>query len=153
MANVQTSFRAGARFVAATAWCRPGTPAAVTRQLKKAIRDTILAVESTIKVEMRRKKHGRKYYYEGRVHIASAPGEAPAIRGGNLFKAVRPIFTNNGMSGRIEPRVPGLPDLASWLENGTTRMDPRPFLNPAYRKHRAAFVKRVKAIVASMGET
>lgn len=152
MANVQTSFRAGARFVVATAWRKHGVPAAVARQLKKAVRDTMLSVESDIKAEMRKKKHGRRYYYNGKIHIASAPGEAPAIRSGALFRAVRSIFTNNGMSGRIEPRVPGLPKLAEWLEEGTTRMEARPFLNPAYRKRRAAFVKRIKAIVASMGD-
>jgi len=66
-----------------------------------------------------------------RVHVASAPGEAPASDTGRLVNAieVRPA--------RRRPRaaVVANTSYAAFLERGTRHIEPRPFLNPALSRH------------------
>ena len=68
----------------------------------------------------------------GRYYTASAPGEPPAVRTGTFRNSWQPIaYTSGGVlfSSRIESDVMtdnGKHNLGEVLENGTSRMEPRP---------------------------
>lgn len=75
-------------------------------------------------------KTGRIYRVPGtkKVYTASAPGESPAIRTSQLFNSIAQevIETREGYEGII-----GTPlDYGVYLEFGTSRMLPRPWLGP-----------------------
>lgn len=68
---------------------------------------------------------GRAYKRGKRVHIASAPGEYPNSDFGNL---VRSLFSRRTGPGSAEWGSRSV--IAAYLEFGTSRMLPRPFLRP-----------------------
>lgn len=71
-------------------------------------------------------------------HRASAPGEAPATDTGNL---VGTVFTKvEETQGEVGFTAP----YGYWLEYGTLKMKPRPFLNPALEKNKDYFEGRLK---------
>jgi HK97 gp10 family phage protein len=94
--------------------------------VEMAVAKTALDVEREAKHSMEGPKHGRTYVRGSRVHVASAPGEAPAIDYGNLHNATRAI-----RKGRTEWWVVPDTEYAATLEFGTRKMAPRPFLGAA----------------------
>src|SRR3546814_6776743 len=69
------------------------------------------------------RRTGRVYTFRGRKHQASAPGEVPANRTGRLANSVDYEATGHHTLVFGERA-----EYAGWLENGTTRMAPRPNL-------------------------
>lgn len=97
---------------------------------------------------LRGQRHGRRYKVpgtyatqkdrvtgkvrRGRYYTASAPGEAPALRTGAFRLSWRPTSRMNGKSylSRIESDLQtenGGHTLGEILEEGTSRMEPRPY--------------------------
>jgi len=79
---------------------------------------------------------GRTYRVPGtrRTYTASAPGEAPASRLGDLRRSIR--VQPRIEPGRIQARVGSPLEYAAHLEYGTRRMAPRPHLRTAYERAR-----------------
>ena len=82
------------------------------------------ALEKKIKTGSRT---GRVYFFRGKRHKASAPGEPPANRSGRLAKSFKyklgydeMIVFSNAFSNKGAP-------YPFFLEEGTVKMDPRPF--------------------------
>jgi hypothetical protein len=87
------------------------------------------AVERRTKENMARPKSGREYRRGSVVHVASAPGEPPAIDTGTLASSIR--------TTRLSPlryAVQASTIYARILYQGTTRMAPRPYLEPEARE-------------------
>ena len=104
--------------------------AAITQQARPILMD-IAEYERALEIRsFGLPKSGRTYYRprpaRGK-YVASAPGQPPAIRSGNLFR-------NQGRPRFIAPltveRVINT-EYAEYLEQGTKRMAPRPFVRPA----------------------
>lgn len=99
----------------------------------------IRAMASGIVGEMKRlmsiPKTGRAYR-RGRtaIHIASAPGEAPAVDMGTLTNSI-----NMDMPTLTSARISINADYAAYLEYGTRFMQPRPYVTPAIDKVRTQF--------------
>lgn len=89
----------------------------VTETLRNTIIDSILDSGKTGKVYRRR----------GVLHQASAPGEAPASDTGRLVGSILTHYENGGLTGIVSAAA----EYASYLEFGTVRMEPRPFMRPA----------------------
>ena len=76
----------------------------------------------------------------GKFHQASAPGEAPANDTGDLQKSIM---------SKMDSIVPSKPAAVVWtdlkygkyLEFGTEKIEPRPFITPAVEFHRERFPK------------
>lgn len=103
-----------------------------TEQALEAIRNVIIT--GVLKIDREAKilidrgpKTGRMY---GK-HQASAPGEAPATNTGKLIKSITWETSRQGLIAEVGSPLP----YASFLEDGTRKMDPRPWLQPAYEKH------------------
>jgi len=79
-------------------------------------------------------KSGRTYNKTNprRTHIASAPGEAPATDTGFLAANVHKDIDQGGLVGTVESRAP----YSSDLEFGTSKISPRPFMQPALEENR-----------------
>ena len=78
---------------------------------------------------------GRMYTIRGVQHQASAPGEPPAIWTGTLVGSIR------SRVGKLSGSVGTNTRYARFLEQGTRRMQPRPYLGPVFEEQ----VERLKA--------
>lgn len=125
------------------------TPAEARRRALAAIRATTIAFAWEIKrhmmAEMRAPKHGRAYRRPGgRVHIASAPGEAPAVDTGALIRSLDVRVHNRPAGTQAEAGTPLL--YGAYLDQGTKdgRILPRPFIEPAATAHHQPFVDALR---------
>ncbi len=96
---------------------------------------------------MREPKSGRTYIRPGRIHVASAPGESPAVDYGKLVADIKTRYLDAGLTGEIGTR--GTP-YGEFLERGTERMFPRPFVDPARAAYEQRFIDTIRAAVASV---
>ncbi len=97
--------------------------------LKDESRDIIRLITfgtaGRMKARIAEPKSGREYKRGKRgVHIASAPGEAPASDSSNLITSIMPNVKD--LQGEIQLAEYGL-----FLEFGTDRFAPRPFIFPS----------------------
>lgn len=77
-------------------------------------------------------------YNPRRQHRASAPGQAPASDTGNLVSKIIVKQKTKNIT-----QVESGADYSKFLEYGTSKMDARPFLFPAFEKTRDKIVKAV----------
>ena len=77
-------------------------------------------------------------YNPRRQHRASAPGQAPASDTGNLVSKIIVKQKSKNVT-----QVESGADYSKFLEYGTSKMEPRPFLFPAFEKSRDKIVKAV----------
>ncbi len=75
---------------------------------------------------------GRTYSRGGRSHQASAPGDGPAVDTGRLRQSIAVVRVADGHY-KVGTNV----QYAPFLEFGTRRMAPRPFMRPALEAERA----------------
>jgi len=74
-------------------------------------------------------------------HQSSAPGQAPATDTGTLVSSIK--AESKDLTGRVYSDL----EYAFWLEFGTLKMEPRPYLNPALMGNQQYFVNQLtKAI-------
>ena len=78
-------------------------------------------------------KSGRQYYKNGARHTASAPGQSPANQTGDLVKSIKVSKSKNKATISISKNY------AVFLEFGTSKMRPRPFILPAFQKTKKWF--------------
>jgi len=82
-------------------------------------------------------------YNPRRSHRASAPGQAPASDTGNLVSKIIVKQKTKNITN-VESNA----DYSAFLEYGTSKMEPRPFMLPAFEKSKKpiinAVLKRVK---------
>lgn len=110
-----------------------------------------LAVETTAKKLIQKPpKTGEMYKRGNKWHQASAPGESPATDTGTLVSSIE---------SKMEVLRPGVASAVVWteklygkfLEFGTSKMEPRPFMTPAVEQNRAKFPKALgNAVVKSI---
>ncbi|EEG30668.1 hypothetical protein CLOSTMETH_01737 [[Clostridium] methylpentosum DSM 5476] len=95
-----------------------------------------LVLRNNAKSVLRGQRHGRRYRvpYTKRFYTASAPGEPPAVRTGAFRSSWRMQPRTERVNGNLLTHariVSGLKvnghRLGDLLENGTTRMAPRPY--------------------------
>jgi len=74
-------------------------------------------------------------------HQSSAPGQAPATDTGNLVSSIK--AESKDLSGRVYSDI----KYAFWLEFGTVKMRPRPYLNPALMSNQKYFVNQLQRAI------
>jgi len=85
-------------------------------------------------------------YNPRRSHRASAPGQAPASDTGNLVSKIR-VKQKNPNTTIVESGA----DYSAFLEYGTSKMQPRPFLFPAFEKSKEKITQAVfKRVVTAI---
>lgn len=115
------------------------------RELMAIVKGTAQNVRThAIKSILRGTKSGKTYEKKGppkRTHTASAPGEAPANDTSRLSGSIRADI--EGKSAEVSANT----EYAAWLEFGTQKIEPRPFMFPAMEKERPAWERRLNGIV------
>lgn len=81
-------------------------------------------------------------------HRASAPGEPPATDTGRLVSSIAPRYDEAGMRATIGVHDENMVRYARFLEFGTRRMRPRPFVRPTYTLTKAGTDRRLTEAVA-----
>lgn len=76
---------------------------------------------------------------QGRTHIASSPGEPPRPDTGTLINSIRLRKV-----GELHYEVVDGVEYGIYLEEGTTRIAPRPFMRPAFEAWRDQIVQDAK---------
>ncbi len=111
---------------------------AVEGPVSKVIRAFSFRAIERMKVSFAQAKSGRIYRVSrtGRPHQASAPGEAPAILTGFLSNSILPTFPSP-----FEGVIAIGAQYAPYLEYGTRRMAPRPYVAPALKSTLEEFAK------------
>lgn len=114
-------------------------------EVRRALQRGALAIENrAVEGIIDPPKTGRIYrskHRKGALHQASAPGEFPAADSGRLHQSITSVEASTDTTLRFE--TGGNVDYATYLELGTSRMEPRPFLTPAYNEN----IEKVKANV------
>lgn len=109
----------------------------------RVIESFVIKIDREIKVSIDRgPKSGRTY---GR-HQASAPGQAPATDTGGLVNSINWRTFNRGLSAEVGSNI----FYAHFLEEGTSKMAPRPWLQPAYEKHADDIVDEITDVLRAL---
>lgn len=111
------------------------------KQLSKAIRDYAFATQrESVRLMRASKPSGRTYARGKKFHTASAPGQPPARDTGQLISHIFFEATNHYADVGTDV-LHGL-----YLENGTVRMDARPWLIPALEATEATLVRELDEV-------
>jgi hypothetical protein len=117
--------------------------------LRGLIRTFADLIEQRVRLSMKLSKTGRPYIRPGGdVHVASAPGEAPAVDTGALISSIQTQFGMGGLEAEVGV-FGGLGKYPYYLEHGTPagRMAARPYMKPAFDAYEAKFCAAVSAMV------
>lgn len=96
------------------------------KEIGRFIRSIAFGVEAEMKILMTGPKSGREYPRRGRIHVASAPGEAPAVDTGFLINSIQTTIKSDS-----EAEIVIGAEYAEALEFGTGEIASRPFVRPA----------------------
>ena len=83
-------------------------------------------------------KSGKTYTRNGMSHQSSAPGQPPANDTGELIDSIKVEKRKNTSILKIDA------DYAGYLEYGTSKMRPRPFILPALMKIKKKLMTMIK---------
>lgn len=123
----------------------------IDQKQETALTKGAIMIVNKAKELMREPKTGKDYRGKGKKGKkrakafktrSSAPGEAPAVQTGRL-RASLAWETPRKLTRLIGSNL----KKAFFLEKGTARMKPRPFLRPAYRRSRARIARLLKGAI------
>lgn len=103
----------------------------IKRQVHPTIREALFELRGIFDEQFGGVKTGRMYRRpSGALYQASAPGESPAIRSGELLRSIgQPTFPAPNV-GQMRIGAP----YAGKLERGTVKFAARPFVRPAIKR-------------------
>lgn len=110
----------------------------------KAVVSSCALVERTAKEKMRDTITNPDIAYGKRMHHPSMPGEAPAPDNGTMLKSVTHVIEEDEDGSTITGYVGSTiknPPYPAYLENGTSRMEPHPWLEPSIKENKEAIKK------------
>lgn len=92
---------------------------------------------------MRGPKSGRTYQRRGVTHVASAPGEPPAIDNADLVKSGGVSLDAHQPVSRVNWSA----EHAAAMEYGTPTIEPRPFARPSLEANKKAIYETFAALL------
>ncbi len=96
------------------------------------VRGTESVAETAIRKMQSGTKSGRTYRRRGKTHIASAPGEAPAVDSGRLVQSTTTKYNPTELYGTVNWAT----EYAAALEYGTQKMGARPYARVSLAERR-----------------
>lgn len=119
----------------------------VLKNVKRALLSSGNLIKKIITDSMQKEPKGGKIYTRGSVsHQASAPRQAPAVDTGRLVSSINVDFRPDRYyvdAGVLPVEV----EYARYLEYGTRKMQPRPFIAPARVKARRPVERKFQRAV------
>lgn len=107
-------------------------PAALEIELRDTMFDAAAMVAEDVKREIKAPKSGKMDFRKGTRYRRSAPGEAPALATGQLYRHIEVKKSNR--AGKPQSRIVA-PGIYRLLENGTRTIAPRPSFQSALRRN------------------
>ena len=118
------------------------------REVSRAVRRSGLRIENRAAEGIAEPPKTGRIYRRGKiVHQASAPGEFPAGDTGRLQQSLTSVMAADGPDVFRAETGANAP-YATYLELGTSSMEPRPFLKPAYEETKAKNLDEIRAAIA-----
>ena len=116
----------------------PEIARALPREVGEIVEETVLDIETQIKVGMASSHNGEWYGS----HQASAPGEMPAIDTGALAASIQTDV--KGTKGVVYTNM----EYSEYMEWGAPAagIEPRPFMTPAAEAARGPFLRKLRAL-------
>jgi hypothetical protein len=119
----------------------PQIQSRVDREMARLVQTTAVQIEAEIKKDMASTKHGQLYKRGKKTHVASAPGEAPAIDTGTLVNSIQSV-EDVPFAAEIGTSI----EYAPLLEDGTQQIQPRPAFKRAEKKFKNIFQRNANKI-------
>jgi phage gpG-like protein len=114
----------------------PEIARALPREVGEIVEETVLDIETNIKIGMASSHNGEWYGS----HQASAPGEMPAIDTGALAASIQTDVQKT--KGTVYTNM----EYSEFLEYGTVNMEARPYFTPAAEAARGPFLRKLRAL-------
>ncbi len=113
------------------------------------LREASIFLKGAVKETLSGNRSGRVYRVPGtrRNYTASAPGEAPASRTGTLRNAISHAVNKAKLTAVVGPRLLGSDpnkQYPLWLEFGTKKMAPRPYMVPTIQRNKDTVIQIMK---------
>jgi hypothetical protein len=117
------------------------------QQIEQRMRKAVYRVHRQLTGILSGSRSGKVYRVPGtrRTYTASAPGQAPAVRLGDLRTSYRPVVEGKGWNSVGKVGTPM--DYGAFLEHGTSRMSKRPHLRPAFDQTEAEWQGYFKDLI------
>lgn len=109
---------------------------------REIVEETIDEIDETVKRGMAASAGGRTYVRGGRTHVASAPGDMPAIDTTKLIGSLQKRI----ISGKAHGFYFTDNAYAVYLEYGTSKMAARPFMHPAADSAKRSFMRKFRRL-------
>ena len=103
--------------------------------------------EAEVKALLQTPGSGETYTRGSVTHVASAPGQPPAIDTGTLINSVQ-VDEATPVQAIIATHT----DYAEYLEFGTSHMAPRPYMRPPLDEHEGEILDAIRSEVAAFVE-
>lgn len=113
----------------------------VDRELAAEVEKAAKAIEENVHRKMEEPKTGRTYIIGGKLHQASAEGEAPAILSKDLYNSIVAQKVRE-----LEWIVPA-EGIQAWWEFGLRGYAARPYFRPAVAEEQPNFAPGVRAAI------
>ena len=104
------------------------------------VAETLAEIDTTVQVGMAAGGGGRIYIRRGRAHQASSPGNMPARDLGALSASLQTEL----VPGKAKGYYYTVMDYGVYLEYGTSKMAPRPFMTPSAERARPNFISKFR---------
>ena len=108
--------------------------------VNEIVAETLAEIDATVQLGMAAGGGGRVYIRRGRTHTASKPGEMPARDLGALSGSLQVELQPSQYKGYYYT----VSEYGMFLEYGTSKMAPRPFMTPAAAKAKPGFMRKLK---------
>lgn len=119
--------------------------AGTTKEVEQVLDDAARKMYTTAVLQMGKVSQGRVYIINGKPHTASLPGDYPNVLTGALRNSLFWDLQRGKLTARFG--VKGGLEYARYLEYGTSKMAPRPFIRPSYDKHYKDVAPSVSKII------
>jgi HK97 gp10 family phage protein len=104
-----------------------------------------MVLEGNVKRDIASKKSGREYTRGNKTHVASAPGESPAVDTGALLNSIHSEL-GDVTSTRATAVCGTNMEYALPLEEGTAKMAARPFMRPGAERAKPDIENAMQAV-------
>lgn len=109
-------------------------------RLGRAVMAGAFVLESAVKISMSASSHSGRIYGG---HQASAPGETPAVDTGVLVNSIASELAETSETSATANVGTGI-EYGVYLEFGTSKMQPRPFMRPAIDNNKERIISTVR---------
>ncbi len=123
-------------------------PVRTNQGTELAMKAFTLKCKNDVQKELNTSGEGRKRGKNPKQGVPSSPGEPPHLQSGHLKQSVYQQVKNDGK--KVTGIVGNNAEYAAFLEFGTSKMQPRPYLRPVVEKNVSYFENTLKGVLTQI---